>query len=326
MTKKKCTILLTGGAGFVGSHVNKLLQMKGFDTIILDNLSIGNPIAVKHGTFIQGDVGCRQQLDLLFETYSIDAVMHFAASIDVGESMRKPELYYANNTANTINLLHAMIDHGVGNFVFSSTAAIYGVPEKLPVTEEAPHLPFTPYGRSKLMIEEILRDLDRVHGLKSCCFRYFNAAGGDPEGEIKNRKVRDSNLIPIILRDLKSPNPKGITVYGFDYPNKDGTCIRDYVHVWDIAQAHLSGLLQLLDGGDSAQYNLGNGQGFSILEVLDAVERELDLSLQVHKGDRRPGDPPILVADSQKAQKELNWKAEYPDLQKMIRDAWVALS
>lgn len=323
MNKK--TILITGGAGFIGSHVNKLLHQSGYDTIVVDDLSRGNSLAVLYGTFIEGNIGNSSLLDRIFDQHKIAAVMHFAAFTDVGESMHRPDIYYQNNVVQTLTLLRTMLKHQVRNFIFSSSAAIFGIPQegKL-VKENDPCNPINPYGRSKLIVEQILQDFDHAYHLKSICLRYFNAAGGDPEAEIRNYKSKESNLIPVILQSLKQPNGK-FTIFGTNYPTPDGTCIRDYVHIWDLGKAHIQAMEKIMNGAPSTSYNLGNGQGFSVREVIAAAEKVTGLKVNVVEGDRRAGDPSILIADSHKAHQELNWKPQYPDLEAMVRHAWQAL-
>ena len=239
----KC-VLVTGGAGFIGSVVNEKLHQHGYDTIVLDNLSRGNQDTVRHGIFIKGDIADKALLDHIFNTYSIDAVMHFAAFLDVGESMTDPLKYYSNNVASTIHLLDTMHTHHINVFIFSSSATIFGLPNCDAINEKQPYHPINPYGESKLMIETILHDLSRAYGLRFCALRYFNAAGGDPSGYIKNYKTKENNLIPILLRSLKQPQGS-LTIFGTDYPTKDGTCVRDYIHVDDLASAHLLAMEKL---------------------------------------------------------------------------------
>ena len=319
----KSTILVMGGAGFVGSHVNKMLNQHGYQTIVFDNLSLGDRRAVTKGQFIQGDMDHIQDLERVFSDFPIHAVMHFAGLIDVGESIVEPAKYYHHNVVNTLSLLDMMRRHSVKFFIFSSSAAIFGIPQEQSLSETHPCFPINPYGESKLMVEKILRDFDRAYGIKSSCLRYFNAAGGDPEGEIKNYKRKETNLIPIILRSLKSNG--SVTIFGTDYPTPDGTCIRDYIHVNDLGAAHIAAMEHLLKGGPSSFYNLGNGKGFSVREVIDAAEKVTGLTAQVIKGPRREGDPAILVADSTKAFNELGWKPKYERLEVMISHAWNAL-
>lgn len=321
---KKNKILVTGGAGFIGSHVNEMLFEAGYETVVFDNLSKGNQKAVLHGTFVQGDLSDEKALDELFQKNKFDAVMHFAASTDVGESVSDPALYFKNNVVNTIHLLDAMRKYRVKNFIFSSSAAVYGNPLSEKITEEHPCKPINPYGESKLIVEKILEAYDKAYGLKSISLRYFNAAGGDPKGQIKNFKKKENNLIPIALKALKENGT--LTIFGIDYPTKDGTCVRDYIHIHDLGSAHIAAMDHLLKGGKSAVYNLGNGQGFTIREVIAEAEKVTGRKLKVVEGNRRPGDPAVLVADAQEAGKKLGWKPKYSDLASMIEHAWKALA
>lgn len=317
-------ILIVGGAGFIGSHVNKQLNRAGYETVVFDNLSRGDARAVVAGTFVKGDLGNDRDLEELFKKYRFTAVMHFAALTDVGESVANPGLYYDNNVASTTKLLNTMVKFGVNTFIFSSSAAVYGIPERPPIRESSVCQPINPYGRSKLMVEEILQDFESAHDLRYCALRYFNAAGGDPDGEIKNYKKKENNLIPLALRSLLTPGGQ-ITIFGDDYPTPDGTCIRDYIHVSDLGSAHILAMESLLDGAPSDIYNLGNGNGFSVHEVLDAVQKVTGRRLNIVQGDRRPGDPAILVADAEKARRCLGWSPKYTQLGEMIDHAWKAL-
>lgn len=314
-------ILIVGGAGYIGSYVNKELNRAGYKTIVVDNLSRGDERTVVAGTFIEGDLADKEFLNRLFTEHTFDAVIHLAAFLDVGESVREPAKYYQNNVANTLNLLNAMVAHQVKNFIFSSSAAIFGNPQQDAINEDHPKAPINPYGRTKLMVEEILSDYDRSDALRSSCLRYFNAAGGDPEGEIKNHTKKQSNLIPLALEKLLTEDPT-ITVFGNDYDTPDGTCIRDYIHIHDLATAHRLAMENLLSGGPSTRYNLGIGRGFSVKEVLDAVEKVTGKTLNIIEGPRREGDPPRLIADATLARKELGWKPIYDDLEVIIADAW----
>lgn len=315
-------ILVAGGAGFIGSHVNKMLHRKGYQTIVLDNLSKGHRQAVHYGIFIKGDLAHPDILEHIFKTYPIQAVMHFAAYIDVGESVQNPAKYYLNNVAHTLNLLHAMIQHQVQMLIFSSTAAIFGHPLTRLIDENHPCQPINPYGESKWMIEKILRDFGAAYDLKFCCLRYFNAAGGDPEGEIKNYQRQAHNLIPRILLGLKDNQPS-ITIYGTDYATPDGTCIRDYIHLEDLGTAHIAALEQLLLGASSTYYNLGSGIGFSVREVIRVVEEVLNKKINIIEVARRPGDPAMLLANPNKAKLQLNWQPHY-SLQHIIEHAWLS--
>jgi UDP-glucose 4-epimerase len=318
-------ILVVGGAGFIGSHVNKMLNASGYETIIFDNLSRGDSRAVINGSFVKGDISSLTDLTSLFDSHNFDAVMHFAAFTDVGESVYSPEIYYANNVAATLQLLSLMVKHRVNNFIFSSSAAVYGIPKEPYIVETSVCQPINPYGRTKRMVEEILQDFESAHGLQYCALRYFNAAGGDPDGEIKNYKKKENNLIPLALRSLLDPNGQ-ITVFGTDYPTDDGTCIRDYIHVNDLASAHILAMEALLEGAPSDIYNLGNGNGFSVKEVLTSVENVTGKSLNIKIGDRRPGDPAILLANSEKAHQKLQWHPKYTLIEEMIAHAWQAIA
>jgi UDP-glucose 4-epimerase len=319
--KKK--VLVTGGAGFIGSTVNKLLHEAGYDTVILDNLSQGKRNRVKWGTFIEGDMGDPLLLKKLFANHQFDAVMHFAAFINVGESVHSPEKYYINNVSHTLNLLECIKEFSVKAFIFSSSAAVYGLPKTNFISEDHSTHPINPYGETKLIIEKILDDMDRAYGIKSAKLRYFNAAGGDPEGKIKNDFSASSNLIPIVLQAILDNRP--VTVFGKDYPTPDGTCLRDYIHIYDLATAHMKAMEKLLAGGPTEIYNLGNGKGFSVQEVLQAAEKVTKQKIQVIEGPRRPGDPPCLLANAYKAKQELNWQIKYPSLEEMIYHAWTSL-
>ena len=318
------TILVVGGAGFIGSQVNKMLNDSGYRTIVLDNLSTGSRKAITHGEFIKGDIADAHLLDSIFTKHKIDAVMHFAALIDVGESVSNPDVYYQNNVVSTLILLNAMQRHSIKIFIFSSSAAIYGLPINIPISEDHPALPINPYGRTKWMVEQILQDFDQAYGLRFSCLRYFNAAGGDPSGIIKNYKTKEHNLIPIALRSLL--NGSTISIFGTDYSTKDGTCIRDYIHVADLAIAHILAMKQLMTGSDSTIYNLGNGHGFSVRQVLETIQNVTKKKLKIIEGPRRPGDPPALVADASKAKEQLLWEPLYPRLDSMVEHAWKALN
>lgn len=318
----KKTILVTGGAGFIGSQVNLMLHDAGFDTIVLDNLSSGNEKAVVCGKLVVGDLADKKLLDNLFSSSSIEAVMHFAASIDVGQSVKDPALYYSNNVVNSLKLLDAMRKANVKNLIFSSSAAVYGVPHQESLTESSPCSPINPYGETKLILEKVLRDYVTAYGFHASSLRYFNAAGGDPSGRLKYWSKTQHNLIPIVLEAIM--NKGTVTINGNDYSTRDGTCIRDYIHVADLGDAHILALQKLLKGNVSPCYNLGNGQGFSVREVIAAAEEVTGQKLKIHEGQRRPGDPPILLANAEKAHKELNWSPRYPKINTMIEHAWYA--
>lgn len=315
------TVLVAGGAGYIGSHMVKMLLRAGHRVVVLDNLENGYRDAVVGGDFVFGDLADRRLLDYLHSAYQFDGVMHFASYIQVGESMREPGMYYQNNIANTLNLLDAMVKHGVKTFIFSSTAAIFGEPQYTPLDEAHPKQPINPYGQSKWMIEQILQDYDRAHAMKSICLRYFNAAGADPEGELGERHDPETHLIPLILQ-AASGRREAITVFGEDYETPDGTCIRDYIHVDDLCQAHLLALEKLWAGANSNAYNLGNGNGFSVREVIDTARHVTGCEIPMKIGERRPGDPARLVADSVRAKTELGWQPRYADLETIVRHAW----
>lgn len=314
-------ILVVGGAGYIGSHMVKSLHRSNIDVITLDNLSYGYRDAVRYGEFIEGDLGDRELLDNIFTEHEIDAVMHFAAFIEVGESVAKPAKYYSNNVVNTQVLLDAMVANGVDYFIFSSTAAIFGEPEYTPIDEKHPKNPINPYGRSKLMVEQILQDYDHAYGLKSTCLRYFNAAGADPEGELGERHDPESHLVPLILQ-AASGRREDIKIFGNDYDTEDGTCVRDYIHINDLCSAHLLALKKMQASNESAAYNLGNGTGFSVQKVIDTAKTVTGNDFTVTQSPRRPGDPATLVADATLAKQELNWKPEFDQVETIIETAW----
>ena len=315
------SILVVGGAGYIGSHMVKRLATAGTDVITLDNLCCGYRDAVKYGEFVDGDLGDPAVLDDVFNTYDIEAVMHFAAYIEVGESVTDPAKYYRNNVFNTAVLLDAMVHHQIEHFIFSSTAAIFGEPEYTPIDEQHGKSPINPYGRSKLMVERILQDYDHAYGLKSTCLRYFNAAGADPDGELGERHQPESHLIPLVLQ-AASGRRDAIKVNGTDYPTPDGTCVRDYIHIDDLCAAHSLALERMQQTGTSARYNLGNGQGFSVQQVIDATRAITGRDFKVVQGARRAGDPAVLVADSTLARRELGWQPAHTDLESIIATAW----
>ncbi|MFT5506359.1 MAG: UDP-glucose 4-epimerase [Gammaproteobacteria bacterium] len=314
-------VLVVGGAGYIGSHMVKMLSQQDHQVITLDNLSNGHRDSVRYGEFVQGDISNTVLLDRLFTENRFDGVMHFASFIEVGESVRKPAKYFCNNFSNTLNLLDAMVRHKVNQFIFSSTAAIFGEPETLPIDEKHPKQPINPYGRSKLMVEQALEDYDRAYGLKSVCLRYFNAAGADPDGELGERHEPETHLIPLILQAASGRRDE-ISVFGQDYDTPDGSCLRDYIHIVDLCTAHLLALENLIEGSGSKQYNLGNGGGFSVLEVIELTKKITGRDFRVIHADRRPGDPAVLVADSTLAKSELEWKPEFNDLAAIIKHAW----
>jgi UDP-glucose 4-epimerase len=312
-------VLVTGGAGYIGSVVTSQLLAKGHEVIIYDNLSNGRrgavPPAVK---LVVADTGDRSALDRVFTEQHIDAVMHFAASIEAGESMKVPEKYFRNNTANSLNLLEAVLAHKVPRLVFSSTAALYGTPDRTPIEESDPLHPTNTYGESKLLVEHMLAWFNRIHGLRYASLRYFNAAGATPELGEDHRP--ESHLIPLILQVALGKRDH-VAIYGTDYPTADGTCVRDYIHVTDLASAHLL-VLDALREKSKLIYNLGNGRGFTVREVIEAVRRITKHPIPVREVDRRAGDPAVLVASSEKIKRELHWQPQFPDLDHIVRSAW----
>lgn len=314
-------VLVIGGAGYIGSHMVKMLLSSGHQVMTLDNLSSGHRDAVLGGEFIQGDIADTVCLDGVFTTFKPDAVMHFASFIQVGESVRKPDIYYRNNVTNTLNLLDAMLKYDVKKFIFSSTAAVFGEPDYVPIDEAHPNRPLNPYGRSKWMIEQVLADYDKAFDFRSVCLRYFNAAGADPEGQLGERHDPETHLIPLILQ-AASGRRENIHVFGRDYDTPDGTCIRDYIHIVDLCSAHLAALEYLSQGGQSDRFNLGNGAGFSVQQVIDAVQQVSGRKVTVINGPRREGDPARLVADSKRARLTLNWEPKFTDLETIVAHAW----
>lgn len=314
-------VLVVGGAGYIGSHMVKMLLAHGHQVITFDNLSGGFRDAVLGGEFVEGDLADRVALDNLFALHQPDAVMHFASFIQVGESVKLPDKYYRNNFSNTVNLLDAMVAHGVKRFIFSSTAAIFGEPEYVPIDELHPTRPLNPYGRSKWMVEQMLVDYGLAFGLRYVCLRYFNAAGADPAGLLGERHEPETHLIPLVLQAASGRRPH-IAVFGRDYDTPDGTCIRDYIHIVDLCSAHLLALNKLSDGGQSNCFNLGNGEGFSVQQVIDAAQRITGASIQVVDAERRAGDPARLVADASRARRVLGWVPRHAELDAIIEDAW----
>ncbi len=314
-------ILVVGGAGYIGSHMVKKLAKTGNDVITLDNLSYGYRDAVKYGEFVEGDLGDDAVLDNIFKVGDVDAVMHFAGFIQVGESMVKPSMYYHNNVANTLILLDAMLRFEVKNFIFSSTAAIFGEPEYTPIDEQHVKQPINPYGHSKLMIEQVLDDYDEAYGLRSTCLRYFNAAGADPDGELGERHVPETHLIPLILQ-AASGRREDIKVFGDDYATDDGTCVRDYIHINDLCEAHSLALQKMMKDDRSARYNLGNSKGFSVKQVIDVAKEVSGNDFKVSIEPRRAGDPAVLVADATLAKQQLNWQPEFAELKDIVQTAW----
>ena len=315
-------ILVVGGAGYIGSHMVIRLLQDDIEVTTLDNLSAGYRDSVLDGNFIEGDLANTDLLDKVFNENDFDAVMHFASFIEVGESILAPSKYYFNNVTNTQNLLDAMVKHGVLNFIFSSTAAIFGEPQYVPIDEKHLMNPINPYGRTKLIVEQMLADYDRAYGLKSVALRYFNAAGADPETRIGERHIPESHLIPLVLQ-AASGRRDSISIFGQDYDTPDGTCIRDYIHICDLCEAHLLAIKALQSSNKSAAYNLGNGNGFSVKEVIDTAKQVTGRDITVVAAERRVGDPARLVADAELARKELIWEPAFSSLETIIKHAWL---
>ena len=324
MSSSKNTILVTGGAGYIGSHAVWALQQAGYRVLILDNLVYGHKDLVDDvlkADLIVGSTLDKGLLESIFAEHDISAVMHFSAYAYVGESVTNPSKYYENNVVGTLSLLDAMVDAEVKSFVFSSTCATYGVPQELPIPENHPQNPINPYGATKLMVERILTDYDKAYGLKSVCFRYFNAAGAHPEGLLGEDHNPETHLIPLVLQTALGKRD-AIYIFGTDYPTQDGTCVRDYIHVSDLADAHILGLEYLLRGGESSKFNLGNGNGFSVREVIEAAQRVTGKAIPVIEAERRPGDPPALVGGSDRAREVLGWNPQYGDIDTILNHAW----
>ena len=315
-------ILVVGGAGFIGSHMVKMLGQMACRVTTLDDLSSGHRDAVLYGDFMQGDMGDRSVLDAVLSR-GFDAVMHFASFIQVGESVHNPALYYQNNVVKTLALLDAMRAHGVKNFVFSSTAATFGEPQYSPMDEKHPQQPVNPYGRTKLMVEQVLADYAQAYGLRSVSLRYFNAAGADPEGQLGERHEPETHLIPLVLQVASGRRPH-LQVFGRDYDTHDGTCVRDYVHVEDLCSAHWLALQSLMagHGADCQAYNLGSGHGFSVQEVIETAQKVSGRSVAVIDSPRRTGDPSRLVADPTLARQKLGWQPQFSELRTLLEHAW----
>lgn len=316
------SILVVGGAGYIGSHMVRYLADKGCEVTVLDNLSNGYQDAVDaRARFVHGDMASVATLSQLFSSHRFDAVMHFASSILVGESVQQPLQYYRNNVSNTINLLEMMVHHDVKRFIFSSTAAIFGNPLYSPIDEEHPKAPINPYGQTKLAIEHALRDSQTACGLESVSLRYFNAAGAHPDGSLGERHEPETHLIPLILQAASGRRDK-ISIFGTDYDTPDGSCIRDYIHVQDLCDAHWLALEYLFAGKGTQQFNLGNGAGYSVKEVIAAVREVTGKDITVVEAERRAGDPPRLVANAQRAMDVLGWKPQFAELNQIIEHAW----
>ncbi len=315
------SILVTGGAGYIGSHCVASLLAQGKDVAVVDNLSTGHRAALRGGRFYEGDVADRAFLDSVFQQEAVEAVIHFAAFSLVGESMEKPEAYFRNNVIAGLSLIETMLAHRTPYLVFSSTAATFGEPEYTPIDEAHPQLPTNPYGESKLMVERMLRWCDAAHGLKYCALRYFNVAGALSDGSIGEDHRPETHLIPILLQVAQGKRAS-LSLYGTDYPTRDGTCVRDYIHVEDLIDAHTLALDYLQGGSPSASFNLGNGQGFSNLEMIEAARRVTGAPIPVTSAARRPGDPATLIASSGKAMEVLGWRPHYTNVEDIIASAW----
>ncbi len=325
-------ILVTGGAGYIGSHTSRCLQNRGFNPIILDNLVYGHEYVrekLKNTILIKGDIGDKNLLQKILKDFSIQAIIHFAAYAYVGESTKDPMKYYQNNVLSSINLIDQIIDFSSKNkksplpIVFSSSCATYGIPKVLPINENTPQFPINAYGNTKLIIEKVLKDYGLAYGLSSISFRYFNAAGASSDGLLGENHNPETHLIPLALKATEQKS-KPLIIYGNDYPTKDGTCIRDYIHVEDLAKAHIIGLEKLLNSKENIieTYNLAMGKGFSVLDIIKSVEQVTNKKVNYIFGERRVGDPDKLIADPTKAYKDLNWKAEYTEIDTIIKHAW----
>jgi len=318
----KQTILVTGGAGYIGSHTALLLVQQGYSVIVLDALVHNQTFNHPWTTFIQGDCGDQTLLNQIFTTYNIAAIMHFAANIEVGESVKDPLKFYHNNVSNTVTLLQTMRTHDCNTLIFSSSCAVYGIPQTLPLTEDHPKNPISPYGRTKLMIEHILYDCAQAYGLQFVALRYFNAAGALPEYGLSEQHEPETHIIPLLLRAAQQKKP--FSIFGTDHPTKDGTCIRDFLHVWDIAHAHLQAMHHLQQGLPSDMFNLGTGKGVSVKTMVAEIETICQTSIKVIYTEKRAGDPPILIADPSKAYNILSWKPRFSDLTFILQSAYAA--
>ena len=313
-------ILVIGGAGYIGSHMVRMLAKHGYKPVVFDNLSKGHREAVANYPFELGDLGDKARLTEVFKKYGIEAVMHFAAFAEVGESVKEPSKYYHNNVAKVLDLLDALVENDIKYFVFSSTAATFGEPIRPKIDESHPQNPINPYGNTKLMVEKILADFDTAYGLKATALRYFNASGADDSGEIGESHNPETHLIPIVLQAAAGKRAS-IKMFGTDYPTPDGTCVRDYVHVNDLARAHILALEKMFKDNVSERFNLGSGNGFSVAEIVKEAKRITSIDFTVEKAPRRDGDPAVLVADSAKAERILGWKPQY-NLTRIIETAW----
>ena len=313
-------ILLTGGAGYIGSHTNKLLHDRGFDTVVLDDLSDGHSEAVVCGRLVQGDFGDRELVGRLMEQERFDAVLHFAAFASVPDSVTRPARYYRNNVTNMQNLLDCCVEHGVKYFVFSSSASTFGEPQYVPMDEAHPQLPINPYGMTKLIGEHLLADYERAYGLRYCAFRYFCAAGDSKDSSIGEAHSPETHLIPVMVKAARSGKP--FKVFGTDYDTRDGSCIRDFIHVLDLAEAHILGLKYIMENDCSGDFNLGSNTGFTVLEMIRALEKVTGQKVPYELAERREGDPAVLVASNEKAKRLLGWEPVYSGIEEILLDAW----
>lgn len=314
-------ILVVGGAGYIGSHVVRALQQSNKEIVVFDNLEKGHREAIPDVPLYEGDLRKKEDVRAVFETYHIDAAMHFSAYSIVGESMEKPEMYYENNLLGTLNLLTAMKNCGVKHFIFSSTAAVYGDPQNIPIDEKHPTSPTNPYGETKLAVEKMLAWFDKIYGIKSISLRYFNAAGADPQGDIGELHAPETHLIPLVI-EAALGHSEQISIFGDNYTTKDGTCIRDYIHVTDLADAHIRALDYLSSGNESDVFNLGNGSGYSVKEIITVARAVTGMEIPIRIAGRRPGDPPLLIASSKKARAVLDWKPKFYDIRTIVATAW----
>lgn len=317
----KLNVLVTGGAGYIGSHAISMLADRGHNTVCIDNLAKGHKELVGDCAFYEGDISDKILVKKICNLHNIDAVMHFAAYSLVGESVEEPSVYYKNNVCNTLSLLEAMVESGVDKFIYSSSAGVYGEPDEIPITEDAKLSPTNPYGKTKIMVEDVLKDFDRAYSLRFVSLRYFNAAGAHPDAAIGEDHDPETHLIPLVL-DVALRRRDAITIYGDDWPTRDRTCIRDYIHVCDLIDAHILALSYLAEGGASDIFNLGNGQGYTVKEVIDNVSSVTGCPVPTRIGPRRPGDPAILVASSEKITSKLGWKPRFKSLEDIIETAW----
>lgn len=313
-------ILITGGAGYIGSNTAHILKRRGYEVVVVDDLSRGHQHNVTGLPFHRLNLGETQALAELLKSERCDAIVHFAAYIAVGESTQKPELYFGNNVGGTLSLLSAMVESGVTRLVFSSTAAVYGMPEVVPIPESSPFAPVSPYGESKLMVEKVLRWMHDCRGLNTIALRYFNACGADPESSLGEEHHPETHLIPLLFQAVMTGEP--ITIFGNDYETPDGTCIRDYIHIVDLAEAHLLALEHLMAGGDPDAFNVGTGAGHSVMEVVRAVEEVTGVRVPYEIGPRREGDAPVLVANADKLKRTFGWQPQYPNIREMVETAW----